>query len=96
MIKRLDVWDFINEFKDYPSYAEHFSIEGLEALYDFFEEIDSNCELDVVAICCEFTEYESIEEFNEDYNEDVKTIEEVEELTNVIIIDNQRFIIQNY
>lgn len=40
-----------------------FSYEALGALFDFFEEMDDSCgtetELDVVAIDCEFAEYDT-------------------------------------
>ena len=34
----------------------NFSYEGLERLYEYFEEFDPNMELDVIAICCDFCE----------------------------------------
>jgi hypothetical protein len=36
--------------------ADNFSYEGLSVLYDFLEEIDPDYELDVIAICCDYTE----------------------------------------
>ena len=39
---------------------DNFSYEGLEVLFDWFESLDDDCgtetELDVIAICCEFSE----------------------------------------
>ena len=35
---------------------DNFSYEGLELLFDYFEELDENMELDVIAICCDFSE----------------------------------------
>lgn len=34
-----------------------FSYEALGALFDYYEEADENMELDVIAICCDWTEY---------------------------------------
>jgi hypothetical protein len=41
---------------------DQFSYEALGLLFDYFEEIDPDMELDVVAICCEYCEdtYEGI------------------------------------
>lgn len=35
---------------------EQFSYEALELLYEFLEEVAPDAELDVVAICCEYSE----------------------------------------
>jgi hypothetical protein len=41
----------------------NFSYDGRNALYDYFTELEEDCgtsvELDVIAICCEFSEYDS-------------------------------------
>jgi hypothetical protein len=60
--------DFVDQFK-IMNRSEQFSREGLEALYGYFEELsdDQNIEFDVIAICCDFTEYDSLAEFNRDY-----------------------------
>jgi hypothetical protein len=47
---------FIDSFKSWDTYANHFSYEGLELLYDWLVESDEDIELDVVALCCDFTE----------------------------------------
>lgn len=45
------------------SYTDNFSYYGKRALYDYIEnyanELDKNIELDPMAWCCEFTEYDS-------------------------------------
>ncbi len=42
---------------------DDFTYDGLKALYDWIEEMDDSCgtetELDVIALGCEFTEYDS-------------------------------------
>lgn len=79
----------------------NFSYEGLEALYNWIEEVDDSCgtetELDVIALCCEFNEYENIVEFHQDYNkEDYETLDDIANMTTVIIIDDGGFIIQAF
>jgi len=88
--------DFISAFKSIR--PDNFSYEGLKALYGYFEELseDQNIELDVIAICCDYTEYDSLAEFNRDYGKNFDDIEEIFDHTQVIMIDNQSFIIQNF
>ena len=46
--------------------SDQFSHEALELLFDYFEELDPEMELDVVAICCDYAE-NSPEQIIEDY-----------------------------
>jgi hypothetical protein len=89
--------DFVDQFK-IMNRSEQFSREGLEALYGYFEELsdDQNIEFDVIAICCDFTEYDSLAEFNRDYGHNFSDVEEIFDHTQVIMIDNEKFIIQNF
>lgn len=70
---------------------DNFSYDGLRALYDWFESLADDTgvelELDVIAICCDFSEYENIEAFQADYGEEYETIEDIERQTSVIPID---------
>lgn len=55
MKKTINVNDLCNEFKDYG--RDYYSYEGYEALLDYYDEIDPDMELDVIAICGDCTEY---------------------------------------
>ena len=94
--------DFIDAFRNYfgGQYKTNFSYEGLKALFEWFEEYENDTgeemELDVVAICCDFTEYESLKEYNEDYDKEYEEIDEIADDTTLIKIDDERFIIQQY
>lgn len=72
MIKRISFNDFYNEFKDYDR-LDNFSYEALEQLYNYYEELEEDTgvpvELDVIAICCEWTEYDIIDFLKERYTE---------------------------
>ena len=61
-----------------------FSYEGRAALYGHLTELAEDAgepvELDVIALCCEFTEYESIEEYNAEYGTDFDSWADVEGL----------------
>lgn len=79
---------------------ENFSYQGLGVLYDwleeFYEEADKPYELDVIALCCDFTEYDSLEDFNNDYNREYEDVDDISEDTLVMKIDSSSFIIQNF
>ena len=65
----------------------HFSYEGFNALYDYLDEysdeVGEDFKVDVIALCCDFTEYSSWEELYNDYsysyNNESETFEELEE-----------------
>lgn len=94
----------LNDFRDSfqrMNRKDNFTYKGLEALYDYLTEMedsyDTELELDVIALCCEFTEYENLAEFHGEYNkEDYETIEDIEDNTMVIKIDEDSFIIQDF
>ena len=73
-----------------------FSYEGLSALYDHLDELSEDMhkdiELDVIAICCEYAEYDTIEEVLKDYDH-IKDREDLEDNTVVIDIPNEKSLI---
>ena len=99
MVKTINEYDFIETFKTYNR-ADNFSFRGLSALFEYFEEIESHqmqpIELDVIAICCEYSEYESLEEFQYDYGSEYESLDDIREQTEVIEIDNDSFIIAQF
>lgn len=50
--------------------ASQFSYEGLELLFDYLEEADPEYELDVVALCCYYSE-DSVADIARDYSIDL-------------------------
>ena len=91
--------NFIQAFEDYGR-GNNFTREGRQALYDYFEQLEDDLgepiELDVIAICCEYSEYENLKEFQKDYSEDYESIEDIENATTVIRIDDDAFIIVSF
>lgn len=74
MYQRIDKEDFIRLFNE--SYrADSFSHEALVGIFDYLEEAETDApgvELDIIAICCAFTEYSSLAEALAEYRtEDV-------------------------
>ena len=65
MKQTLNEYQFTQEFKRIR--PNQFSYEGLQALFHWFEEYEDETgeeiEFDVIAICCEWSEYENLKEF---------------------------------
>jgi len=49
---------YFSEFCDYfhKIRPDNFSYQGLRVLFDYLEDIDSDFELDVIGLCCDFSE----------------------------------------
>jgi len=97
MKKTINYYDFRAEFRAFGR-EEQFTRQGLKALFDYLEELGDDCgeeiELDVIALCCEFVEYDSLEDFHSEYDkDDYPTLEALRDYTQVIEIDNESFII---
>ena len=106
MKQTLDLHGFINEFKNVR--ADNFSYEGLTALYGYLTEFEEDTgqefEFDPIAWCCEYTEYENLEDFQKQHDDvqflnevTFKNIDDIKNVTSVIEIDgSDRFIVQNF
>ena len=98
MKQSINEYDFLKAFKECR--PNNFSRAGLFALYDYLEQYEDDTgeeiELDVIALCCEYAEYDNLEEFQADYSEDYQTIGDIESDTTVIMIDDDSFIIQQF
>jgi hypothetical protein len=104
MIKQTVNFDmFLDSFSD--TYKNNFSFEGKRALFDYLEEyseeVGGDIELDPIALCCDYTEYDSLKDLQDNYIK-IKTIEELQDNTQYIPIYNidgtesERFLIANY
>ena len=101
MIKTINVSDFREEFHACGRQAQ-FSYDGISALFDYLEEIDSNIELDVIAICCDYSEdtWQSIAanygiEYDENENDDEgkETVKNyLEDHTSIVAEIEDRFV----
>jgi hypothetical protein len=99
MIQTINKSEFTSAFHR-AGRGDQFSYEGLIALYDYLEDYEDSTgeqiELDVIALCCDYTEYEDLEAFQEDYGEDYQSIDEIGQATTVIMFAGTSFIIQNF
>ena len=99
MYQTINKSDFRDAFQKMGR-AGQFSYEGLGALYDWLEEMGvvdemrdetNDVELDVIALCCEFTEYKNLKELQENYT-DIASMEDLVNNTSVIMVDDDSFI----
>ena len=78
MINYVTQHEFIDTFKKVR--PDNFSYEGLKVLFEHLEMveegIDKPIEFDVIAICCDYTEYDNEKELLENYD---MTIEEIQD-----------------
>ena len=59
--------DTADQFRDQFAQCgrkDQFSYEALGLLFDYFEDVDPDMELDVIAICCDYTEDSAADIFN--------------------------------
>ena len=79
---------------------DNFSYGGKRALFDYLEQYEEDTgnelKLDVIALCCEYSEYKDLQEFQNYYGDEYDTIESIENKTTVIKIDDDAFIIVNF
>tara|TARA_R100001530_G_scaffold2717_1_gene4412 strand:- start:43959 stop:44297 length:339 start_codon:yes stop_codon:yes gene_type:complete len=111
MKEEISKFQFIDRFQDMGR-ENQFSYEGKGALYDYLEsyeeETNSVIELDIISLCCEYSEYENIKEYLKEHNSDIErddyddeddynkaVFEEIQNDTTLIMIDDESFIIGN-
>ena len=103
MIKTITEFDFVKSF-DSVNRSSNFTIAGRKALFEMFEELSPDMELDPIAVCCDFTEYESLEEWKQDYGyepydedeDDEDALDFLRDQTMVLQLANGGIIIQAY
>ena len=99
MFTKINQSQFIDEFRAHGR-QDQFSYNALVALFQYMVEMEDQTgeelQLDVIALCCEYAEYEDIEEYNADYTK-AETMEDIEDRTTVIYIHRgDAFLIQQY
>lgn len=95
MIQTINQSQFIDAFRAMGRETQ-FSYGALCALFKWLEEIDEGYDLDVIELCCEYTEYSSFEAYNRKYH-NADNMGDVESMTTVIYINKgESFLIQQY
>jgi hypothetical protein len=99
MKQTVNFYDFQRAFEK-SQYRNNFTYDGLKALYGYLEQYEDDCgeeiELDVCALCCDFTEYENLKEFQDNYSDSFQSMADIENETTVIMVDDESFIIQTF
>jgi hypothetical protein len=92
MYQTITFSDFIDAFHAYDRY-DSFGYKGLRALFDYLEENENDLgdergmELDVIALCCEWSQYDSVKDAWDAYDD---TLGECEEKSKEEMIDALR------
>lgn len=103
MKQSINFFQFCDSFSD--TYKNNFTYDGKKALFEYIEryeeETGEEIELDPVALCCEYTQYDDMEELKANYTS-IESMEELEDNTQVIPIydingnKTEAFIIQDF
>jgi hypothetical protein len=97
IINTVNEYDFIRAFEDQR--PDNFSTLALSAMFDWLDDLsdqtETPMELDVVAICCEFSEYESLEELQGNYT-DIESLDDLHDNTLVIELPGGGLVIQDF
>jgi len=78
-----------------------FTQDGLNALFDHLEWVEENVgeeyNLDVIALCCQYSEFATLDEIRQSYNLDYDDLEMLEWLNNIsAIFHDTGIIVENY
>ena len=90
MITTISKSEFIDTFKKSDTYKDNFTRDGLIALFDYLEEYEEatgeEMNFDMVAICCDYTEFATAWDAMEQYQPDDIPVEgdEGDDLTEVM------------
>ena len=100
MVKTIYFGDFTEEFARMGR-KDQFSYDGLRAIFDHLEIINPNYDLDVVELCCDYTEYDK-NELKDQYgylvDEDAELDQLLYELESrtIVIRTNDTFIVAEF
>lgn len=99
LVKTFNEYELQNEFARLD--RDYFTLDGYRAIIDLFDETGVNTELDVIAICCEFTE-STPDDIRENYSnmEDKNSTSDLVDILNyytvAILLDNGNILYSNF
>ena len=73
---------FMHAFHSYNRY-EQFGYQALKVLFEYFEEVNPDMELDVIAICCDYS-HDKVMEIANNYHIDLSDCAEAEDRVNTV------------
>ena len=90
MHKQINFYDFERAFTNMGR-ENQFTYEGKRSLFNYLEEYEADTgqriNLDVIALCCEFTEFESLQEFKDQYGDEYESVKDIYNNTIVIPVE---------
>ena len=93
MITTISKSEFIDTFKKSDTYKDNFTRDGLIALFDYLEEYEEatgeEMNFDMVAICCDFSEYKTAWEAMEQYKPEDMPVVDMEENSGIDLAELQ-------
>jgi hypothetical protein len=99
--------EFVQQFEAHNR-ADNFTSDALYALFDCLEQLEwdmgEEIELDVIAICCEYSEYcfsNAQGDWShlldlDDWSDNDELLEALREHTTVVEVDNETYVIQDF
>ena len=95
----ISIYTFRRWFEEHRS--NNFSYTGLTSLFEYLEEYEESTgeqiEFDPIALCCEYTEYDNLGEFHQNYDiEQYPDKDSIMDYTQLIEVGTDSFIIQNF
>ena len=106
-----DEYEFANWVKNSDSYSNNFTFEGAQALQQYIEQLSDdmgeNIDFDPIAWCCEYSEYENYDDFQQSNGytladgiehkgyDNINSLDELKDTTQVIEFDGG-IIIQDF
>ena len=95
MYQSINFSQFCDSFHG-TSHEHNFSYEGKRALFDYLEQLEDDTEtkieLDTVALCCDYTEFDSLEDIQAEYPQ-ITSLETLQDATTTIECSNGHIII---
>lgn len=92
--------DLMEERFEQMGRENQFSRQGLGAILDYYEDLESDTgeetELDVIALCCEWSEYESWGKLVDDYGDDDTTFDSLLERTTAYKLPGGGYLMMNF
>lgn len=91
--------DFSSWFARSEDKKNQFSYQALKKIFEYYEQYEEDTgeqiEFDPVAFCCEWSEFEDMEEVKKNYN-DIETIMDLNDNTTAYELDNGHILLMSY
>jgi hypothetical protein len=88
LIKKIDN-DYLLQ-KAFEDAGRGNSFTRYDLFIEYFDQFDEDFELDIIALCVEYTEYETIEEYNGAYETEYETIEDLANAQTVLFDEEDK------